>query len=116
MTTKISRQLPTDSRTDAISGPNTSRLEPPVDISPMTRPRWSAGTSRTPTDSAIGCMTAPAMPWSSRNAMSSPIVGANAQAADPTPNSTSAVTRTLRRPKRSATRPTTGMNTASASS
>lgn len=98
-----------------MSGPRIRKDVPPVDISPISHPRRSAGASRVPAARVSGCITAAPMPWTNRNPINAARPGAAAQASDPTPNSAMPHSSTCLRPYRSASRPAHGMNTASAS-
>ncbi len=71
------------------------------------------GTVRRITSRPTGTIIAPPMPWMMRNRTKSGSPCAKPQAAEPSVNTTMAARKTLRAPKRSATQPLNGMNTAS---
>jgi hypothetical protein len=68
---------------------------------PSALPRCAGGNAALTNVSASGKIRAAPAPWTARAAISQPMVGARAQAADATTNSTRPPTNRRRRPKRS---------------
>lgn len=112
--TNSHRQLATSSTSPASSGPSTSSEVPPVASAPIAQPRLASPTARVVLLSASGCTNAPPMPCTNRAAMSSSTVGAAAQSIEPSANSARPPRNVRLRPRRSASRPATTMNSASA--
>lgn len=113
-TTNSHRQLPTARMAPAISGPRVRKVVPPVDSRPIAQPRCFSTTTVVVFARARGWISAPPMPCTNRAPISSPRSPAIAQVADASPKTAAPVRNSRRRPKWSASRPATAMNTASA--
>ena len=84
-----------------ISGPSATPSPLTPDQTPSARPRRSAGTAVESSVRLSGAMIAAPRPWTARAAISVPVLGASAAAADAAVNSASPATNMRRRPKRS---------------
>ena len=84
-----------------MSGPSTPARPAVAAHTPIALPRSRAGNTLVMIDSVAGMMNAPPMPMNARVAMSCSDDVANADASEPSPNTTSPTCSAPRRPKRS---------------
>jgi hypothetical protein len=113
--TKIQRHDPTLRINPATSGPSAPAIVPHAVQVPIAGPRSRSGKVATITASELGVRSAPAIPWSARNAISSPIEGASAHSKEAAPRPPTPTANTRRSPNMSPTDPPSRINEPSVS-